>query len=147
LAVSEDGAAHIYGKIRRNEDHPGSLCRQDCFKTHGGLKIYFGRAVTIGPMRPFRWQRHPPLSKQIRRDQFAMTISARVACGISAASIALSLLLGPAACAEDKMGKDSMMKKDTMSKDSMKKDTMSKDSMKKDDAMKKDSMKKDDVKK
>jgi pentapeptide MXKDX repeat protein len=108
---------------------------------------YFAQAVTIGTMRPFRRQRHPPLSKQIRRDQFAMTISARFACGISAAAIALSLLLGPAAFAEDKMGKDSMMKKDTMSKDSMKKNTMSKDSMKKDDAMKKDSMKKDDIKK
>jgi pentapeptide MXKDX repeat protein len=107
---------------------------------------YFGQAVTIGPMRPFRRQRHPPLSKQIRRDQFAMTISARLACGISAASIALSLLLGPAAFAEDKMGKDSMMKKDTMSKDTMKKDSMSKDSMKK-DTMSKDSMKKDDMKK
>lgn len=77
----------------------------------------------------------------------AMTITTRLAFGISAASIALSLVLAPAAFAEDKMGKDSMMKKDTMSKDtmkkdSMKKDTMSKDSMKKDDAMKKDDMKK-----
>jgi pentapeptide MXKDX repeat protein len=125
---------------------PG-LCAGRIDSKRRGLKINFGQAVTIGPMRPFRRQRHPPLSKQIRRDQFAMTISARFACGISAAAIALSLLLGPAAFAEDTMGNDSRMKKDTMSKDSMKKDTMSKDSMKKDDAMKKDSMKKDDMKK
>jgi pentapeptide MXKDX repeat protein len=77
----------------------------------------------------------------------AMTITTRLACGISAAAIALGLVLAPAAFAQDKMGKDGMMKKDSMSHDTMKKDTMSKDGMKKDDAMKKDSMKKDDMKK
>ncbi len=71
-----------------------------------------------------------------------MTISTRIALGVSAAALSLSLTLAPAAFAQDKMGKDDgmmMMKKDTKSKDSMmKKDTMSKDSMKKDDGMKKD---------
>ena len=76
-----------------------------------------------------------------------MTISNRIALGISAAALSLSLVLAPAAFAQDKMGKDDGMKKDTMSKDgmkkddAMKKDTMSKDGMKKDDGMK-DGMKK-----
>jgi pentapeptide MXKDX repeat protein len=72
-----------------------------------------------------------------------MTISTRIAAGLSAAALSLSLTLAPAAFAQDKMGKDDGMKKDTMSKDSMKKDTMSKDGMKK-DSMSKDGMKKDD---
>jgi pentapeptide MXKDX repeat protein len=72
-----------------------------------------------------------------------MTISTRIAAGLSAAVLSLSLTLAPAAFAQDKMGKDDGMKKDTMSKDSMKKDTMSKDGMKK-DSMSKDGMKKDD---
>ena len=79
-----------------------------------------------------------------------MTMSTRIALGVSAAVLSLSLALAPAAFAQDSMKKDDgMMKKDTMSKDSMKdgmkkddgmmkKDTMSKDGMKKDDAMKKD---------
>lgn len=72
-----------------------------------------------------------------------MTISTRIALGISAAVLSLSLALAPAAFAQDKMGKDDGMKKDSMSKDSMKKDdgmkkdTMAKDGMKKDDGMKK----------
>jgi pentapeptide MXKDX repeat protein len=72
-----------------------------------------------------------------------MTISTRIAVGLSAAVLSFSLTLAPAAFAQDKMGKDDGMKKDTMSKDSMKKDTMSKDGMKK-DTMSKDGMKKDD---
>jgi pentapeptide MXKDX repeat protein len=72
-----------------------------------------------------------------------MTISTRIALGVSAAVLSLSLALAPAAFAQDKMGKDDGMKKDSMSKDSMKKDTMSKDGMKK-DTMSKDAMKKDD---
>jgi pentapeptide MXKDX repeat protein len=84
-----------------------------------------------------------------RRDHQPMTISTRIALGVSAAVVSLSLALAPAAFAQDKTGKDDAMKKDTMSKDTMKKDTMSKDTMskdtmKKDDGMKKDSMKKDD---
>ena len=74
-----------------------------------------------------------------------MTISTRLALGISAAILSFSLGLAPAAFAQDKMGKDDGMKKDATSNDSMKKDTMSKDAMKKDDGMKKDSMKKDDA--
>ena len=76
----------------------------------------------------------------------SMTISTRIALGISAAALSLSLALAPAAFAQDAMKKDDgMMKKDTMSKDDgmKKKDTMSKDGMKKDDGMmKKDSMSK-----
>jgi pentapeptide MXKDX repeat protein len=51
-----------------------------------------------------------------------MTISTRIALGISAGALSLSLALAPAAFAQDKMGKDDGMKKDTMSKDGMKKD-------------------------
>lgn len=76
-----------------------------------------------------------------------MTISTRIALGISAAALSLGLALTPVAFAQDAMKKDDgMMKKDTMSKDEgMKKDSMSKDTMSK-DAMKKDGgmMKKDD---
>jgi len=72
----------------------------------------------------------------------SMTISTRIALGISAAALSLGLALAPVAFAQDAMKKDDgMMKKDTMSKDDgMKKDAMSKDAMKKDDGM----MKKDD---
>jgi pentapeptide MXKDX repeat protein len=74
-----------------------------------------------------------------------MTISTRIALGVSAAALSLSLALAPAAFAQDKMGKDDGMKKDSMSKDAMKKeDGMKKDGMMKDDGMKKDGMKKDD---
>jgi pentapeptide MXKDX repeat protein len=72
-----------------------------------------------------------------------MTISTRIALGVSAAALSLSLALVPAAFAMDKMGKDDGMKKESMSKSSMKKDSMSKDGMKK-DSMSKDGMKKDD---
>ncbi len=77
-----------------------------------------------------------------------MTIRTRIALGVSAAVVSLSLAFAPAAFAQDAMKKtDGMMKKDTMSKDSMKKDDgmMKKDAMsgmKKDDAMKKDDTKK-----
>jgi pentapeptide MXKDX repeat protein len=81
--------------------------------------------------------------KLLQREDQPMTISTRIALGVSAAVLSFSLALAPAAFAQDKMGKDDGMKKDTMSKDSMKKDTMSKDSMHK-DTMSKDGMKKDD---
>ena len=67
-----------------------------------------------------------------------MTIRTRITLGISAVALSLSLVLAPAAFAQDKMNKDDAMKKDSMSKDSMSKDTTSKD------AMSKDGMKKDD---
>jgi pentapeptide MXKDX repeat protein len=82
--------------------------------------------------------------KTASKEDQPMTISTRIALGISAAALSLSLALAPVAFAQDKMGKDDGMKKDSMSKDSMKKDTISKDSMKK-DTMSKDSMKKDDA--
>ena len=75
-----------------------------------------------------------------------MTISTRIALGLSAAVISLSLALAPAAFAQDKMGKDDGMKKDTMSKDGMKKDTMGKDDGMKKDTMSKDTMSKDGMK-
>jgi pentapeptide MXKDX repeat protein len=88
-------------------------------------------------------------SQRLLSEDFpVMTIRNRVALGVSAAAVALSLALSPAAFAQDKMGKDDAMKKDTMSKDTMSKDGMKKDSMSKDsmskDHMSKDGMKKDD---
>jgi pentapeptide MXKDX repeat protein len=77
-----------------------------------------------------------------RRDHQPMTISTRIALGVSAAVLSLSLALAPAAFAQDRMGKDDGMKKDSMSMDAMKKDTMSKDSMSKDGMKKDDGMKK-----
>ena len=62
-----------------------------------------------------------------------MMISTRIGLGVSAAYIALSLALAPAAFAQDKMGKEDGMKKESMSKDAMKKDG---GMMKKDDGMK-----------
>jgi pentapeptide MXKDX repeat protein len=77
------------------------------------------------------------------KGQWLMTITTKIALGISAAALSLSLALAPAAFAQDKMGKD-----DGMKKDSMKKDAMSHDAMKKDDGMKRDGMmKKDGMKK
>jgi pentapeptide MXKDX repeat protein len=85
-------------------------------------------------------------NNRLQRDHRPMTISTRIALGVSAAALSFSLALAPAAFAQDSMKKeDGMMKKDTMKKDDgMKKDSM----MKKDDAMKKDNgmMKKDDKK-
>jgi pentapeptide MXKDX repeat protein len=86
--------------------------------------------------------------KPFQREDQPMTISTRIALGLSAAVVSLSLALAPAAFAQDKMGKDDGMKKDTMSKDKMgkddgmKKDTMSKDTMSKDGMKKDDGMKK-----
>ena len=79
-----------------------------------------------------------------------MSIGTRIAFGLSVATFSVSLVLAPAAFAQDKMGKDDGMKKDTMSKDGMmKKDTMSKDTMSKDSMKKGDGMmmKKDEMKK
>ena len=60
-----------------------------------------------------------------------MTISTRIALGVSAAALSLTLAFAPAAFAQDSMKKDDGMKKDSM--------------MKKDDGMKKEGMtKKDD---
>jgi pentapeptide MXKDX repeat protein len=118
-----------------------------CFKNSRRQKIFRAGRNNRADATVFEASGIRRSQNRFRRDQSAMTITTRIAFGISAASIALGLVLSPAAFAEDKMGKDSMMKKDTMSKDTMKKDTMSKDGMKKDDAMKKDSMKKDDMKK
>jgi pentapeptide MXKDX repeat protein len=84
---------------------------------------------------------------RLRSDYHPMTISTRIALGVSAATLSLTLALAPAALAQDAMKKDGAMKKDSMMKkdDGMKKDGM----MKKDDGMmKKDSgmMKKNDTK-
>jgi pentapeptide MXKDX repeat protein len=102
-----------------------------------GNKLYRGIVLKVAASAAFK--------TGFQRNDHQMTISTRIALGISAAALSLSLALAPAAFAQDKMGKDDAMKKDSMSKDTMKKDTMSKDSMKKDDGMKKDGMmKKDD---
>jgi pentapeptide MXKDX repeat protein len=100
-----------------------------------GNKRHRGSVVNIAASVAF---------KLFQRDDQTMTISTRIALGISVAAVSLSLALAPVAFGQDKTGKDDGMKKDTMSKDTMKKDTMSKDNMKKDDGMKKDGMKKDD---
>jgi pentapeptide MXKDX repeat protein len=73
-----------------------------------------------------------------------MNTRSRIALGVSAALVSLSLALAPS-FAEDKMGKDAMKKEDSMSKDAMKKDDgmMKKDGMTKSNAMS-DGMKKDD---
>jgi pentapeptide MXKDX repeat protein len=62
-----------------------------------------------------------------------MNTRSRIALGVSAALVSLSLALAPS-FAEDKMTKgDAMKKEDSMSKDAMKKDNgmMKKDGMKK----------------
>ena len=73
-----------------------------------------------------------------------MNTRSRIALGVSAALVSLSLALAPS-FAEDKMGKgDAMKKEDSMSKDAMKKDDgMKKDGMMKNNAMS-DGMKQDD---
>jgi pentapeptide MXKDX repeat protein len=79
------------------------------------------------------------------KDGPPMTLSTRLALGVSVAALSLSLALAPATFAQDKMGKDDGMKKDSMAKDTMTKATMAKHTMKKDGGMKKDdAMKKDD---
>ena len=73
-----------------------------------------------------------------------MNTRSRIALGVSAALVSLSLALAPS-FAEDKMSKgDGMKKEDSMPKDAMKKDDgMKKDGMMKNNAMS-DGMKKDD---
>ena len=76
-----------------------------------------------------------------------MNTRSRIALGVSAAVVSLSLALAPGAFAQDKMGKDDGMKKeDSMSKDAMKKDDgmMKKDGMMKNNNATPDGMKKDD---
>jgi pentapeptide MXKDX repeat protein len=79
------------------------------------------------------------------KDDHPMNTRYRIALGVSAALVSLSLALAPS-FAEDKMGKDAMKKEDSMSKDAMKKDDgmMKKDGMMKNNAMS-DGMKKDDA--
>jgi len=109
----------------------------DNFSDLAGNKGARGTVLNRSGIRRFQ--------NRFQREDRPMTISTRIALGVSAAVLSLGLALAPAAFAQDKMGKDDGMKKDTMSKDSMKKDTMSKDGMKKDDGMmSKDGMKKDD---
>lgn len=70
-----------------------------------------------------------------------MAIRTRICLGLSAALLSASLVLGPAAVAQEKMSKDDGMKKETMAKDAMKKkDGMKQGAMKKDGGM----MKRDD---
>jgi pentapeptide MXKDX repeat protein len=85
---------------------------------------------------------HPTVSN---KDDHPMKVSSRIALGVSAALVSLSLALSPS-FAEDKMSKgDGMKKEDSMSKDGMKKDDgmMKKDGMMKNNAAS-DGMKKDD---
>jgi pentapeptide MXKDX repeat protein len=119
--------------ISRPEDAP-KLRSRNIFQTAGNKRDR-GTVVNMAASVAF---------KPFQRDDQSMTISTRIALGISATVLSLSVALAPAAFAQDKMGKDDGMKKDSMSKDTMKKDTMSKDGIKKDDGMKKDGMKKDD---
>jgi len=75
-----------------------------------------------------------------------MNTRSRIALGVSAALVSLSLAIAPS-FAEDKMMKDNAMKKeDSMSKDAMKKDDgmMKKDGMTKPNNAMSDGMKKDD---
>jgi pentapeptide MXKDX repeat protein len=110
-------------------------------------KAEIGR--TAGNKRPacrVGWEAANVASTVSNKDDHPMTNNSRIALGVSAALVSLSLALSPS-FAEDKMGKgDAMKKEDSMSKDAMKKDDgmMKKDGMKKDDAMAKDGMKKDD---
>ncbi len=71
-----------------------------------------------------------------------MTISTRIAPGISAAALSLSLALAPAAFAKDPMAQDIDFRKSLCKDGGIKKDTISTGSTKKDDGMKKDGMSK-----
>jgi pentapeptide MXKDX repeat protein len=106
---------------------------QEFFLQLAGNKAAIGRVGSSGDNR----RSQPPLTGSL-----IMTFSTRIALGISAAALSLSLVLAPAAFAQDKMGKDDGMKKEAMPKHKMKKASMSKDGMAKDDGMKKDEMKK-----
>lgn len=71
-----------------------------------------------------------------------MTISTRIAPGISVAALLLSLVVTPAAFAKDPMALDIDFR-NSLSKDGgIKKDTISTDPTKKDDGVKKDGMSK-----
>src|SRR5882724_11141098 len=104
--------------------------------TRPSREFFLASTVTIGtPGASDTKAASVACKNQLSKNQFSkgrpiMTIRTRVALGISAAALSLSLALAPAAFAQDKMSKDDAMKKDTMSKD-----TMSKDGMKKDDGM------------
>ncbi len=52
----------------------------------------------------------------VSKEDQPMTIRPRIALGVSAAALSLSLALAPAAFAQDKMGKDDGMKKDDATK-------------------------------
>jgi pentapeptide MXKDX repeat protein len=109
-------------------------------------KAEIGR--TAGNKRPacrVGWEAANVASTVSNKDDHPMTNNSRIALGVSAALVSLSLALSPS-FAEDKMGKgDAMKKEDSMSKDAMKKDDgmAKKDGMKNDNAMS-DGMKKDD---
>jgi pentapeptide MXKDX repeat protein len=105
------------------------------FFQFAGNKAAIGRVVTLATT---------VAPNPVQQDQKTMTFSTRIALGISAAALSLSLVLAPAAFAQDKMGKDDGMKKEAMPKHKMKKASMSKDGMAKDDGMKKDGMMKND---
>jgi pentapeptide MXKDX repeat protein len=106
------------------------------FFSPSGNKCDFGAVPTIAA--------HVAIGPASKKDEQSMTISTRIALGISAVAVSLSLALTPVAFAMDDMKKDDGMKKDSMSKDGTKKDD---GMMKKDDGMKKDSMSKDGMKK
>jgi pentapeptide MXKDX repeat protein len=120
------------------------------FKSHAPPKIFQAASNKAGPGTVLDVAAFVAFQHRLQRDDQTMTTYTRIALGVSAAVLSLSLALAPAAFAQDKMGKDDGMKKDTMSKDGMKKDDgmkddgMKKDGMMKDDGMKKDGMKKDD---
>jgi pentapeptide MXKDX repeat protein len=131
-------AAHTYGKDS-SEKRPRSMFLNPISVLKASGKKFSGYWViprTVATLCP---ERHMSLQNG-SKGRPTMTISTRVALGISAAALSLSLALAPVAFAQDKMSKDDGMKKDAMSKD----DGMKKDAMKKDDAMSKDAMKKDD---
>src|SRR5882724_10028884 len=139
-------AAHTCGKIRQKKDQVSYFLNPQSVPK-GLEKKFSGYWVTARIVATFWIERHSSLQNG-SKGRPTMTISTRIALGISAAALSLSLALAPVAFAQDKMGKDDGMKKDSMSKDHMKKDSMSKDGMAKDDGMKKDGMmKKDEMKK
>jgi pentapeptide MXKDX repeat protein len=110
------------------------------------LRNFSGSSVTNGQAGASDTEAAFRRFQNLSEESPTMTIRTRITLGMSAVALSLSLVLAPAAFAQDKMGKDDAMKKDTMSKDSMKKDSMSNDSMSKGskDSMSKDGMKKDD---
>jgi pentapeptide MXKDX repeat protein len=135
------GYFKIYDLVATRGPPPAQRAGQNFSECRGNEG--HGRIVDMLTAEPSSPVFQSPNSKR----NLSMTISTRIALGISAAALSLSLALAPAFA--DDMKKDDGMKKDSMSKDSMKKDdgmkkdSMSKDSMKKDDGMmKKDTMSK-----